>query len=173
MGRGFTLGSSKVEIDASDFGDYSGFPPRSLESSCGKLLDAESTPDNSHCQLPSPKALSLIAGSLGLVIKLPCPSGRPSVQRCSRYTHRVAISNHRPRALESGPGSFEWRDYAHRARRKLLTLDAVEFLRRSRHGRAGHLHPAQGVAQEGDGVDVARGRHQSQEVAMKARVREG
>ena len=48
----------------------------------------------------------------------------------ARYTHRVAISNHRLRALENGRASFEWKDYAHQARSKLMTLDAVEFLRR-------------------------------------------
>jgi hypothetical protein len=48
----------------------------------------------------------------------------------ARYTHRVAISNHRLRALENGHVRFEWKDYVQRARRKLLTLDAIEFLRR-------------------------------------------
>jgi hypothetical protein len=48
----------------------------------------------------------------------------------ARYTHRVAISNHRLRSLENGHVSFEWKDYAHRARTKLMTLDAIEFLRR-------------------------------------------
>ena len=48
----------------------------------------------------------------------------------ARYTHRVAISNHRLRSLENGRVSFEWKDYADRARMKLMTLDAVEFLRR-------------------------------------------
>ena len=48
----------------------------------------------------------------------------------ARYTHRVAISNHRLRALENGRVSFEWKDYAQQARSKLMTLDAVEFLRR-------------------------------------------
>ena len=48
----------------------------------------------------------------------------------ARYTHRVAISNQRLRSLENGHVSFEWKDYAHRARTQLMTLDAVEFLRR-------------------------------------------
>ncbi len=48
----------------------------------------------------------------------------------ARYTHRVAISNHRLRSLENGRVSFEWKDYADRDRTKLMTLDAVEFLRR-------------------------------------------
>jgi hypothetical protein len=48
----------------------------------------------------------------------------------ARYTHRVAISNHRLRALENGRVSFEWKDYAHHSQRKIMTLDALEFIRR-------------------------------------------
>ena len=47
-----------------------------------------------------------------------------------RYTQRVAISNHRLVSLEAGKVSFHWRDYADRQKKKLLTLDALEFLRR-------------------------------------------
>jgi hypothetical protein len=48
----------------------------------------------------------------------------------ARYTHRVAISNHRLRSLENGRVSFDWKDYADRSRTKTMTLDAVEFIRR-------------------------------------------
>jgi hypothetical protein len=48
----------------------------------------------------------------------------------ARYTYRVAISNHRLRALQNGRVSFEWKDYAHHSQRKIVTLDAVEFIRR-------------------------------------------
>ena len=37
----------------------------------------------------------------------------------------------------------------------------MEGTNRSGYGRAGHLDSAQGVAQEGDGLDVARGREES------------
>jgi putative transposase/transposase-like zinc-binding protein len=63
-------------------------------------------------------------------VKPPFGGPRRVLKYLARYTHRVAISNHRLRALENGHVSFEWKDYAHRARRKLMTLDAVEFLRR-------------------------------------------
>jgi hypothetical protein len=39
------------------------------------------------------------------------------------------ISNHRLRALENGRVSFEWKD-AHHGQRKIMTFDAVEFMRR-------------------------------------------
>jgi hypothetical protein len=72
------------------------------------------------------------AGSLPVALKRQPPFGGPRrvLKYLARYTHRVAISNHRLRALENGHVSFEWKDYAHRAHRKLMTLDGVEFLRR-------------------------------------------
>jgi len=49
-----------------------------------------------------------------------------------RYTHRVAISNSRLRALDSTARTvtFTYTDYADGHRRKLMTLSAVEFIRR-------------------------------------------
>ena len=47
-----------------------------------------------------------------------------------RYTHRVAISNHRLLAMEDGQVRFRWRDYRHHRRLKTLTLSAEEFIRR-------------------------------------------
>jgi hypothetical protein len=47
-----------------------------------------------------------------------------------RYTHRIAISNHRITDIRDGKVTFIVKDYADNHRRKSLTLDAVEFLRR-------------------------------------------
>jgi hypothetical protein len=47
-----------------------------------------------------------------------------------RYTHRIAISNHRLVSLEDGKVTFRLKDYADGNRRKHLTLEAVEFVRR-------------------------------------------
>ena len=47
-----------------------------------------------------------------------------------RYTHRVAISNQRILDIAHGKVTFSLRDYAQGARRRRMTLDAVEFLRR-------------------------------------------
>lgn len=47
-----------------------------------------------------------------------------------RYTHRVAISNHRLVGISNGKVSFQWRDYRDHNREKIMTLDAHEFLRR-------------------------------------------
>ena len=47
-----------------------------------------------------------------------------------RYTHRVAISNHRLVAFHGEQVSFRWKDYAHGNAQKIMTLAATEFLRR-------------------------------------------
>jgi hypothetical protein len=47
-----------------------------------------------------------------------------------RYTHRVAISNHRLLSFEDGQVTFGWRDSAHNNEQKLMTLALDEFLRR-------------------------------------------
>ena len=60
------------------------------------------------------------------------PFGGPEyvLQYLGRYTHRVAISNHRLVSSEDGHVTFRWRDSAHNNEQKLLTLSLDEFLRR-------------------------------------------
>jgi hypothetical protein len=48
----------------------------------------------------------------------------------ARYTHRVAIANHRLLAMADGRVTFAYKDYARGERQRTMTLDAVEFLRR-------------------------------------------
>jgi hypothetical protein len=47
-----------------------------------------------------------------------------------RYTHRVAISNHRLLAFDGERVAFRWKDYAHGSKQRKMTLSATEFLRR-------------------------------------------
>jgi hypothetical protein len=47
-----------------------------------------------------------------------------------RYTHRVAISNHRLVSLNDDEVRFRYKDYAHGNRRKVLSLEPAEFIRR-------------------------------------------
>jgi hypothetical protein len=72
------------------------------------------------------------AAKIEWVVHIKPPFGGPQrvLRYLARYTHRVAISNHRLRALENGCVSFEWKDYAQQGQRKIMTLDAVEFMRR-------------------------------------------
>jgi hypothetical protein len=47
-----------------------------------------------------------------------------------RYTHRVAISNHRLLAFDQERVTFRWKDYARGGKQRQMTLTATEFLRR-------------------------------------------
>ena len=47
-----------------------------------------------------------------------------------RYTHRVAISNHRLLAFEQERVTFRWKDYARGGKQGQMMLAATEFLRR-------------------------------------------
>jgi hypothetical protein len=60
------------------------------------------------------------------------PFGGPEyvLQYLGRYTHRVAISNHRLVSFAEETVTFRWRDSAHDNEQKLLTLSFDEFLRR-------------------------------------------
>jgi hypothetical protein len=60
------------------------------------------------------------------------PFGGPEhvLRYLGRYTHRVAISNHRLISFADGEITFRWRDSAHRNEQKLLSLSLDEFLRR-------------------------------------------
>ena len=60
------------------------------------------------------------------------PFGGPEyvLQYFGRYTHRVAISNHRLVALADGQVTFRWRDSADHNRQKVMTVSRDEFLRR-------------------------------------------
>ena len=52
------------------------------------------------------------------------------VQYLGRYTHRVAISNHRLVSLGENGVTFRWRDSGHGNKQRLMTVSAEEFLRR-------------------------------------------
>jgi hypothetical protein len=60
------------------------------------------------------------------------PFGGPEyvLQYLGRYTHRVAISNHRLISFMEGKVIFRWRDSAHNNEQKLMSLSLDEFLRR-------------------------------------------
>ena len=60
------------------------------------------------------------------------PFGGPEhvLQYLGRYTHRVAISNHRLVSFADGQVIFRWRDSAHHNEQKFLPLPVDEFLRR-------------------------------------------
>lgn len=60
------------------------------------------------------------------------PFGGPEhvVRYLGAYTHRVAISNRRLVSLQDGQVTFRWRDSAHKNKKRLMSLNIDEFLRR-------------------------------------------
>jgi len=60
------------------------------------------------------------------------PLGGPEhvLHYLARYTHRVAISNHRLIGMQDGKVTFRWKDYAHGSKQRKMTLAAEEFIRR-------------------------------------------
>jgi hypothetical protein len=60
------------------------------------------------------------------------PFGGPEhvLHYLARYTHRVAISNHRLLDVTEHDVTFRWKDYAHHSKSRAMTLTHEEFLRR-------------------------------------------
>jgi Putative transposase/Transposase zinc-binding domain len=90
---------------------------------------------NSLQQLASPGAFNYFLWQLGqkdwvVYAKPPFGGAEHVLNYLARYTHRVAISNHRLVAFENDRVSFRWRDYAHGGKNRVMTVSADEFLRR-------------------------------------------
>jgi hypothetical protein len=85
--------------------------------------------------LEEPKRFAAFLRSLfrhdWVVYAKPAFGGPAQVLRyLGRYTHRVAISNHRLLAFDGDRVTFRWKDYAHGNKQRKMTLAATEFLRR-------------------------------------------
>src|SRR5690554_3829476 len=52
------------------------------------------------------------------------------IEYLGRYTHKIAISNHRIKSLESGYVRFMVKDYRHGGKKSVLRLSDAEFVRR-------------------------------------------
>lgn len=70
--------------------------------------------------------------SLNWVVYAKQPFGGPKevIEYLGRYSHKIAISNHRIKDISEGNVTFSYKDYAAGGQQKLMTLAAVEFLRR-------------------------------------------
>jgi Putative transposase len=62
--------------------------------------------------------------------KRPFGGAEQALRYLGRYTHRVAISNHRLVSFVDDEVTFQWRDSAHHNEQKLMSLSLDEFLRR-------------------------------------------
>jgi len=68
----------------------------------------------------------------GWIVYAKKPFGSPQtvLDYLGRYTHRVALSNHRILKVENGEVTLSYRDRRDGDRKKSMTLDAQEFIRR-------------------------------------------
>ena len=67
------------------------------------------------------------------VVYAKAPFGGPHavIEYLGRYTHKVAISNHRISSInDEGTVTFDYKDYADDGKQKQMTLSASEFIRR-------------------------------------------
>lgn len=62
--------------------------------------------------------------------KRPFGSPKSVIEYLGRYTHKIAISNYRIKAITDTHVSFSYKDYKSNAKKKLMTLTHQEFVRR-------------------------------------------
>ena len=109
----------------------------------GKFVDALQTAfDNNELRfsgsiqfLKLPRCFRALIRSIHThhwVVYVKPPFGGPKqvLRYLGRYTHRVAISNHRLISFDDNQVQFHWRDYRNGNTKRKMTLTAEEFIRR-------------------------------------------
>jgi hypothetical protein len=68
----------------------------------------------------------------GWVIYAKRPFGGPKqvIEYLGRYTHKIAISNHRIISISDTTVTFRYKDYRDESKNKVMTLESKEFIRR-------------------------------------------
>jgi hypothetical protein len=94
------------------------------------------------------------------VVYAKAPFGGPHgvIEYLGRYTHKVAISNHRISSIndEEGSVTFDYKDYADDGKQKQMTLSSAEFIRRFEQ----HILPERFTKIRTYGYLANRNRHQ-------------
>jgi len=90
-----------------------------------RRLDPKSQPSAYRCWLDE-----LYAAPWVVYSKPPFGGAERGLQYLARYTHRVAISHDRLKRLDNDRVVFDWKDYRDDNKVKVMSLEAVEFLRR-------------------------------------------
>lgn len=76
------------------------------------------------------KAKQLFAKNWVVYCKQAFWGSKQVIEYLGRYTHKIAISNHRIQSINNGKITFMAKDYRHGGRKYPLTLTDVEFIRR-------------------------------------------
>jgi len=83
-----------------------------------------------HMVVPQHIAKQAFATKWVVYAKRPFATPRTVVEYLGRYTHKIAISNHRLVEVNDTIVSFSYKDYRHGGAKKVATMEGVEFLRR-------------------------------------------
>lgn len=81
-------------------------------------------------QIPQHIAKGVMGKKWVMYAKRPFPGPKQVIEYLGRYTHKIAISNHRLVNIEDGKVAFKYKDYKTEDYSKIMTLEASEFIRR-------------------------------------------
>ena len=95
--------------------------------------------------------------------KQPFLGPKQVIEYLGRYTHKIAISNHRIKSIAQGKVTFSYKDYAHGGVKKMMVLDAVEILRRF----CLHILPPQFVKMRHYGLLASRNKQKLKMLQLK------
>ena len=96
--------------------------------------------------------------------KRPFGSAKTVVEYLGRYTHKVAISNHRLLEVDKEKVSFCYKDYRQEGVKKQISMSGIEFLRRF----SAHVLPAGFVRIRHYGILASRNKPVELNIAKKA-----
>jgi hypothetical protein len=85
---------------------------------------------NENIPLPADLCNKLYAKPWVVYARQPFCGPKQVIEYLGRYSHRIAISNHRIKSIADGKVTFSYKDYRHAGQQKNMALDACEFLRR-------------------------------------------
>ena len=125
-GGGVDYKSQWKQVNVSNNGKVFLFDVKNLsEVFRGKFIDALQK------RLPQQKQFinELYKNNWGVNAREPFGGHEQVVEYLGRYTHKVAISNHRLLNIDASGVMFRWRDYRDN-KEKIMTLQGQEFLRR-------------------------------------------
>jgi len=88
-------------------------------------LNSEKNPSNSKMLLQKARDKTWI-----IYAKKPFAGPEQVLEYLGRYTHRIAISNHRIRSIDNDTVTFTYRDRRNNNELREMTLSAMEFIRR-------------------------------------------
>ena len=80
--------------------------------------------------IPQPLRNALFTKDWIVYAKHPFGNAKSVIEYLGRYTHKIAISNRRLKAMDSRTVNFAYKDYRSKGEKKLMTLTHEEFIRR-------------------------------------------